>query len=32
MAEEVFKTLSRNDAVKMVIQAGAQAMGSDGER
>ena len=31
MAEEVFKTLSRNDAVKMVIQAGAQAMGSDGE-
>jgi uncharacterized protein len=32
MAEEVFKTLSRNDAVKMVIQAGAQAMGSDGDR
>lgn len=32
MAEEVFKTLSRNDAVKMVIQAGAQAMGSDGEQ
>ncbi|WP_006245735.1 SDR family NAD(P)-dependent oxidoreductase [Mycolicibacterium tusciae] len=31
MAEEVFKTLSRNDAVKMVSQAGAQAMGSDGE-
>lgn len=30
MAEEVFKTLSRNDAVKMVIQAGAQAMGPDG--
>jgi uncharacterized protein len=32
MAEEVFKTLSRKDAVKMVIQAGAQAMGSDGDR
>lgn len=32
MAEEVFKTLSRNDAVKMIIQAGAQAMGSDGDR
>jgi len=32
MAEDVFKTLSRNDAVKMVIQAGAQAMGSDGDR
>ena len=31
MAEDVFKTLSRNDAVKMVIQAGAQAMGPDGE-
>lgn len=30
MAEEVFKTLSRNDAVRMVIQAGAQPMGSDG--
>ncbi len=27
-AEEVFKTLSRNDAVKMIIQASAQAMGS----
>ncbi|WP_099039253.1 SDR family NAD(P)-dependent oxidoreductase [Mycobacterium neglectum] len=32
MAGEVFKTLSRNDAVKMIIQAGAQAMGSDGDR
>ncbi|ORB63976.1 SDR family NAD(P)-dependent oxidoreductase [Mycolicibacterium tusciae] len=32
MAEEVFKRLSRNDAVKMVIQAGAQAMGSDGDQ
>ena len=29
MAEQVFKTLNRNDAVKMVIQASAQAMGSD---
>jgi uncharacterized protein len=32
MAEEVFKTLSRNDAVKMVIQASAEAMGSDDAR
>jgi short-subunit dehydrogenase len=32
MADQVFKTLSRNDAVKMVIQASAQAMGSDGEQ
>lgn len=31
MADQVFKKLSRNDAVKMVIQASAQAMGSDGE-
>ena len=29
MAEQVFKTLSRNDAVKMVNEAGAQAMGSN---
>jgi uncharacterized protein len=27
MAEQVFKTLSRNDAVNMVMQAGAQSMG-----
>ncbi len=32
LAEEVFKTLSRNEAVNMVIQAGKQAMGSGGER
>ena len=32
LAEEVFKTLSRNDAVKMIIQASAQAMGSEGDR
>lgn len=32
MAEEVFKTLSRNDAVNMVIQAGAQAMGSEDDQ
>lgn len=29
MAAEVFKTLSRNDAVKMVIQAAAAVMGPD---
>lgn len=29
MAEQVFKALSRNDAVKMVSEAGAQAMGSN---
>lgn len=28
MAEEVFKTLSRNEAVKMIIQASADAMGA----
>lgn len=32
MAEGVFKTLSRNDAVRMVIQAGAEVMGSDDAR
>lgn len=32
MADGVFKALSRNDAVRMVIQAGAEVMGSDDAR